>query len=125
MLAEGEGIISLARGFTATGAGGIVAGLWNMNDEATASVMETFYHHLSRHESPSSALYAAKKKWLNDTHEQGFKKLPYFWAGVIYVGDDQPVALQTRDKLLPLLSIAGMMLVLLATVYFLWRVRRV
>lgn len=44
MLAKGEGIISLARGFTAAGAGGIVAGMWDMNDETTASLMGSFMH---------------------------------------------------------------------------------
>ena len=64
LLAEGEGIISLARGFMATGVGGIVAGLWNMNDETTAKLVGDFYKGLAKGNPPATALHNAKIKWL-------------------------------------------------------------
>ena len=97
LLAEGEGIISLARGFTATGAGGILAGLWDMNDESTAELMGKFYQRLAKDKRPADAIHAAKLEWMKENHDQSFKKLPYFWAGLIYVGDNRPVALTTRN----------------------------
>lgn len=97
LLAEGEGIISLARGFTASGAGGIVAGLWNMHDESTAELMGSFYQHLAKEHFPADALHAAKLDWLSRQHDQPFKKLPYFWAGLVYVGDNQLVAMASHE----------------------------
>lgn len=96
MLAEGEGIISLARGFTSTGAEGIVAGMWNMNDEATANMIKDFYIELAKGETPSSALHEVKIKWLNKNHD-AYMDLPYYWAGMVYFGNDKPVDIKTRN----------------------------
>ena len=98
MLAKGEGIISLARGFTATGAAGIVAGLWDMNDETTASLMGSFYKLLGSGQSPANALHHAKLQWLQDKNGQQFQKLPYFWAGMVYSGDNDPVQINTQKN---------------------------
>ncbi len=97
MLAEGEGIISLARGFTATGAAGIVAGLWNMNDEATATLVGIFYRQLVANNRPADALHAAKLQWLQEKNGQDLQKLPYFWAGMIYSGDNLPVDIHKKN----------------------------
>ena len=98
ILAEGEGIISLARGFTATGAGGIVAGLWNMNDEATAKLIGVFYQQLVKDHYPADALYVAKLQSLQQTGSSETLKLPYFWAGMIYSGDNQPVFIEKKKS---------------------------
>lgn len=114
MLAEGEGIISLARGFTASGATGIVAGLWNMNDETTARLMGMFYRHLNEEQSPATALHNAKLQWLEQKNRQQFEKLPYFWAGMVYSGDNLPVQIKSKkpfNKLwwIALLAAAGLL----------------
>ena len=97
MLAKGEGIISLARGFTATGAAGIIGGLWDMNDETTATLMGMFYEKLGTGHHPADALYDAKLQWLKQQGVQQFQKLPYFWAGMVYSGDNEPVALAQKN----------------------------
>ncbi|MEP7238477.1 MAG: CHAT domain-containing tetratricopeptide repeat protein [Ferruginibacter sp.] len=99
MLAKGEGIISLARGFTATGAAGIVAGLWDMNDETTASLMGSFYKLLRSGQSPASALQHAKLQWLQNKNAQQFQKLPYFWAGMVYSGDNDAVEINIKKSI--------------------------
>jgi CHAT domain-containing protein len=98
MLAKGEGIISLARGFTATGAAGIVAGLWDMNDETTATLMGSFYSLLSSGQSPATALYHAKLQWLQNKSGQQFQKLPYYWAGMVYSGDNNRVEISQQKN---------------------------
>ena len=98
MLAKGEGIISLARGFTATGAAGIVAGLWDMNDETTATLMGSFYSLLSSGQSPATALYHAKLQWLQNKNGQQFQKLPYYWAGMVYSGDNSRVEINKQKN---------------------------
>jgi CHAT domain-containing protein len=97
MLAKGEGIISLARGFTASGAAGIVAGLWDMNDETTAKLMGSFYKFLSAGQNPANALQQAKLQWLQQQNSQQFQKLPYFWAGLVYSGDNNPVSVGPKN----------------------------
>ncbi len=124
MLAEGEGIISLARGFTATGAGGIVAGLWNMNDESTAGLMGDFYHHLRNDHHPAAALNAAKKEWLKKQHEQYFNMLPYFWAGIIYVGSNQPIELATKKTEIPFMWMVVAAFLLLSGIYYFFKWRK-
>ena len=95
LLAEGEGVISLARGFIASGAAGIIAGLWNMNDETTATMMGYFYRQLLTQHQPANALHAAKLLWLQ-TDVPEFQKLPYYWAGMIYSGANEPVIVSPK-----------------------------
>lgn len=97
ILAEGEGVISLARGFTAAGAGGIIAGLWNMNDESTAKLMGAFYSQLVSDHSPANALRSTKMKWLKEQSLE-IHKLPYFWAGLIYSGDNEDIFVEGRNS---------------------------
>ena len=99
MLAKGEGIISLARGFTATGAAGIIAGLWDVNDETTAALMGSFYKVLSSGQNPATALHNAKLNWLKQQNIQQFYKLPYYWAGMVYYGDNNPVEINRQSFL--------------------------
>lgn len=95
MLAEGEGIISLAREFAASGAGGIVAGLWNVHDETAAAITGNFYQQLQTAESPLSALHAAKTAWLQQKHDNQLLKLPYYWAGLTYAGHHHAITILT------------------------------
>ena len=105
-------------------AGGIVAGLWNMNDESTAELMGNFYRHLAKDKRPGDALYAAKLEWMKQQHGQSFKNLPYFWAGLIYVGDNQPVVLQTKKAATTIIWwIAAVMFTILLILFF-WKGRK-
>ena len=118
MLAEGEGIISLARGFTATGAGGIVAGLWNMNDESTAKLVGKFYEEIIKGSSPAAALHKAKLHWLMGSDEPGTLKLPYFWAGMIYSGNNEPVFIEKKGNTAKVWWLIGILIIILSLVRF-------
>lgn len=98
MLAEGEGIISLAREFTASGATGIVAGLWNVHDVTVARLTGNFYQQLPDAESPMMALHNAKKEWLEDKDTKQQLKLPYYWAALTYIGHHHPVTLEKPEE---------------------------
>jgi len=89
----GEGVQSLARAFTAGGSNAIVAGWWNLNDEATAHLMGDFYAELAANKggNAASALRRAKLNWLNDPTVGYVRKLPYFWAGLGYLGNPKPL----------------------------------
>ncbi|MEM7374110.1 MAG: CHAT domain-containing tetratricopeptide repeat protein [Bacteroidota bacterium] len=115
-LVEGEGVMSLARAFRYAGCPNTVMSLWQADDRATADLMKRFYHYLKTGEGKSTALTLAKREYLQQmpaTH-------PYFWAGFVLIGDDEPI----QSGHLPgfWLIIGG--LLLLAGVYWIWRMRR-
>jgi CHAT domain-containing protein len=83
---RGEGLMGLARGFLAAGAGRVVASLWAVEDRATAELMSRFYRHLLvERRPPSAALRAAQI----DLRRNLRWRDPYHWAGFVLVGDWQ------------------------------------
>jgi CHAT domain-containing protein len=81
---KGEGIIGLTRGFTYAGASSVLASLWKVHDEATASLMAEFYKAMFREGmTPASALSVARiriarqRRWAH----------PYYWAGFVLHGE--------------------------------------
>lgn len=95
-LVEGEGMNSLSRAFAAAGAGGVVAGMWNMNDNASAEIMQLFYTQLANGENAATALHNAKEEYLHNHRSKQILQLPYYWAGFTYSGHLQPVVLPSE-----------------------------
>ncbi len=93
-LQRGEGIISLARGFSYAGAKSIVTSLWSVNDQSTKVLMESFYRNLVKGMAKDEALRQAKLDYLADHPELG--QAPFFWAAFIPVGDMAPVELTSQ-----------------------------
>jgi CHAT domain-containing protein len=88
-LQRGEGLISLARGFSYAGAKSIVTSLWNVSDQHTRDLMTSFYTYLKEGLPKHKALRQAKLDYL-DEHE-GPARSPFFWAGFVPIGDTAPV----------------------------------
>ena len=82
---RGEGIMSLARAFTYSGAKGIVTSLWAVNDVKTKDLMVFFYKNLKRGMGKAEALRQAKLSFLDKNSSEN--ALPYFWAGFVGIGD--------------------------------------
>ncbi len=81
-----EGLIGLTRGFMYAGAPRVVASLWKVDDEATASLMKRFYEGMLRdHQTPAQALRAAQQ-WMR---AQKAWQSPYYWAGFVLQGEWQ------------------------------------
>jgi CHAT domain-containing protein len=81
---KGEGMIGLTRGFIYAGAERVVASLWEVDDEATAALMKSFYERmLNGNLRAAAALRAAQmtvsqhKRW----------RSPYYWAGFVLQGE--------------------------------------
>jgi len=80
----GEGLEGLTRGFMYAGARRVVVSLWNVNDKATASLMQHLYvGMLKSNKSPAAALRAAQIEMLRTRQWQS----PYFWAAFVMQGE--------------------------------------
>ena len=90
---RGEGIISLARAFAYAGAKSIVTTLWQVRDKSTKDIMLLFYQHLKSGKNKDTALWLAKKTYIKNLNpkERGVYALPFFWSGIIPIGDMRPI----------------------------------
>lgn len=81
---EGEGIDGLTRAFMYAGARRVVVSLWNVNDKATAALMQRLYAGILRsNKTPAAALRAAQIEMLRTRQWQS----PYFWAAFVMQGE--------------------------------------
>ena len=74
---SGEGSVGLSWAFLRAGARNVVAGLWDVNDMSTASLMADFYSRLTRGAAPTDALREAK---LRLVHSSGAYRKPFYWG---------------------------------------------
>ncbi|MEG4167321.1 MULTISPECIES: tetratricopeptide repeat protein [unclassified Microcoleus] len=81
---QGEGLVGLTRGFMYAGAQRVVVSLWTVDDEATATLMSSFYQGmLKKGLTPAAALRAAQLEML----KQEKWKFPYYWAAFNLQGE--------------------------------------
>ena len=106
-LARGEGIISLARGFSYAGAKSIFTTLWSVNDQATATMVLLFYENLQKGQPKDIALQNAKIQFLETATNQ--TSHPFFWSPYIIIGDVVPIQglEKTSTLMFWLLAIGG------------------
>ncbi len=77
----GDDIVGLDRAFIYAGTPSVIASLWYVDDQATSSLMNSFYFHLKRGLSKADSLRAAQL-------ETRIKyPSPYFWASFVLTGD--------------------------------------
>lgn len=93
-LRRGEGVISLARGFSYAGAKSLATTLWRVSDRESATLMELFYQGLSEGMPKDGALRAAKLQYISQA--DGMKAHPFFWAAFILSGDMAPIEVSAR-----------------------------
>ncbi len=74
---SGEGLVGLSWAFLRAGARNVVAGLWDVNDMSTATLMSDFYGELMRGSKPADALRSAK---LQLVHASSAYRKPFYWA---------------------------------------------
>jgi CHAT domain-containing protein len=80
----GEGLDGLPRAFMYAGARRVVVSLWNVNDKATAALMQQLYAGMLRgNKTPAAALRAAQLEMLRTRQWQS----PYFWAPFVMQGE--------------------------------------
>ncbi len=90
-LMNGEGILSLSRGFFYNGTQSVLASNWNVNEKTGNQIIEKFYDHLQNGNTKSKALRLAKIDYLKS--HQYSEILPYYWAAYTLTGDVTPIKL--------------------------------
>ena len=95
---DGEGLIGLTRAFQFAGARTVASTLWQVDDRATAELMQRFYRHLRAGMSKDEALRAAQMELIRGPVEMKNRQgrvverdlsLPYYWAAFQIIGDWQ------------------------------------
>lgn len=115
---KSEGIISLAHSFSYAGCPSIVMSLWNIDEKTTSGIILDFYSHLAEGMHKNKALRQAKLDYLSKApHEL---RSPYYWAGLVLLGDHEPVVMQKnfdwKEKILVIIVV----MVIAAFLMILW-----
>ena len=97
-LSPGEGVMSLGRGFTFAGSKSLVSSLWNVNAVSTSTILSDFYKNAQNKFSKYESLHAAKLAYLENENIPSYERSPYYWAGLIYYGDDGGVILKEKTN---------------------------
>ncbi len=114
---RGEGVFSMARGFAALGVPSVLTTLWSVDNKATYTITDLFEQYLTRGLSKDEALQQAQREWLTTT--DGVRQLPTYWAGLILVGNTEPLSQPT-----PWLWLAAGLGGLVVGSAWLWRRKR-
>ena len=109
-LQRGEGIISLARGFSFAGARSIITTLWSIDDEQTKKLMEFFYKNLLKGMDKDEALRKAKLSYINLVEQD--QAHPLYWAGFFSIGNMDPITVSSKRHLYVLALIALLSLII-------------
>ena len=91
---EGEGMISLAHAFNYAGSESMLTGLWKVDEQASAIILETFYNNLITGLEKDEALRQAKLSYLQNA--KGRMLAPQYWAGLVIMGDTSPIDLKQK-----------------------------
>ena len=88
-LVKGDGVMSLAKGFTLAGCPSTVTSLWAVDDCSTSEFMLDFYRHLNGGKAKDQALRAAKVDYLGKADK--VTAHPYYWAPFLQFGNTAPL----------------------------------
>jgi CHAT domain-containing protein len=88
-LSHGEGLMSLARGFILAGASSVIKTTWDVNDDASAKIITSFYYFLSKGKPKDEAMRLSKLEYLK-TSPPVYTD-PYYWAAYEVMGANDPV----------------------------------
>lgn len=103
-LIDGEGVMSLERGFSYARCKSTVMTLWDVNDKSTAEVLTDFYRNLKADSPKHEALRKAQMNYL--INAGGIKAHPYFWAGIVFHGDTSSMNLTKSPSIWLLILLA-------------------
>ncbi len=94
-LQKGEGVISLARGFSYAGARSILTTLWRVSDDKAHRLMTGFYEGLGEGKTKAAALQECKLNYLSECRDR--EAHPFYWAAFVGLGNMETISL-TKAK---------------------------
>jgi len=118
---DGEGMISLAHAFNYAGSESILTGLWKIDEQASALLMESFYDNLLKGLSKDEALRLAKLTYLEKA--DGRMLAPQYWAGLVIMGDSSPIVFQHKTQF-GVWMILGIVAIVGIALYFIYKQKR-
>ncbi|MEM6262946.1 MAG: CHAT domain-containing tetratricopeptide repeat protein [Bacteroidota bacterium] len=86
-MAQGEGVMSLARAFRYAGCPSVVATLWPVQNASSGQIMQHFYEGISNGLAKDQALQAAQEAFLAENPYAP----PYEWAGMVLTGNPEAI----------------------------------
>ena len=86
---EGEGVRSLGYSFAYAGCPSLVTSLWSIDEKVSSEIITRFYGYLADGMAKHEALRQAKLDHLNNASDE--LAMPYYWAGMVIVGDVGPI----------------------------------
>ncbi|MBX2828751.1 MAG: CHAT domain-containing protein [Flavobacteriaceae bacterium] len=89
----GEGMISLAHAFNYAGSESILTSLWKIDEQTSTEIVDSFYTYLGNGMAKDKALRRAKLDYL--ANAQGRTQAPFYWSGLVLMGDTQTVPLRS------------------------------
>ena len=107
MQQTGEGMMSMARGFTYAGCPSLIISLWKIDDRKAALVMGRLYYYLSEGKDKDQSLARAKLDYLAQANE--FNAHPRYWAAFMQVGDTTAIQSDTTWRLIVVIGASGLL----------------
>lgn len=86
---DGEGVRSLAHSFAYAGCPSLIMSLWKIDEKVSSAITSRFYELLAEGMPKNKALRQAKLEHLKVAKDE--LALPYYWAGMVLVGDVAPI----------------------------------
>ncbi|WP_438423358.1 CHAT domain-containing protein [Aquimarina macrocephali] len=116
-IASGEGIMSLGNAFQYAGTKSLLLTSWEVSDQTTPRLMESFYANLKEGMNKAKALQQAKLDYLaiGDINRMN----PVYWGGFYLVGDSSPIPFKMNTGIYWTLGLGVLMISFL--IMFWWR----
>ncbi|MBO9633006.1 MAG: CHAT domain-containing protein, partial [Chitinophagaceae bacterium] len=87
-LVNGEGVMSVSRGFAYAGCQSIINSLWKADDKASSFILKHFHQYLRKGYSRTRSLQLAKLDFINS---DALHKAPGYWANFVLIGNTDPL----------------------------------
>lgn len=107
-LQDGEGMISLAYSLNFAGCPSTIMSLWKVDEKTNTRITDLFFENLAAGQSKSEALRNAKLSFLSDADQTN--QHPYFWSGMVLMGNDGEVRFRKKTPVALILTGLGILL---------------
>ncbi len=117
-LQDGEGMISLAYSLNFAGCPSTIMSLWKVDEKTNTRITDLFFENLAAGQTKSEALRNAKLTFLSTADET--YQHPYFWSGMVLMGNDGDVRFKKKTPIALILMGLGILFLAAMT----WQVLR-